>query len=131
MLIQNSTIGAIPGPALDNGGVSSLSPTNSAQAGGSVPVELPQQAVSQVGVTASGQSTNAQVQAAVDKLNKAMGKSNVNLEFSIDKNTKQTLIKVVDSKTGETIKQFPSEEAIAISKAIDQFQKGLLLRQQA
>jgi flagellar protein FlaG len=38
---------------------------------------------------------------------------------------------VVDTKTGETIKQFPSKEMIAIGQSIDQFQKGLLLKQKA
>lgn len=133
MLIQNSTIGAsTPNPSVDSGGASLSAPVGSTQApGSSTSVELPQHAVSQAGATSSAQYSNSQLQAAVDKLNNAMGKSNVNLTFSIDKNTKQTVIKVIDSKTGETVKQFPSEEAIAISKAIDQFQKGLLIRQQA
>ena len=60
-----------------------------------------------------------------------MQQANTGVEFSIDKDSKRSLIKVVDTKTGETIKQFPSKEMIAISQSIDQFQKGLLLRQKA
>jgi len=130
MLIQNTNLGApAPAPSVNNGGVSL--PVGSAPTSGSAQVELPQQAVSQVGTGAAAQPSNAQLQDAVDKLNNAMGKSNINLEFSIDNSTKQTLIKVIDSKTGETIKQFPSEEAIAISQEIDRFQKGMLVRQKA
>ena len=60
-----------------------------------------------------------------------MQQANTGVEFSIDTDTKRSLIKVVDTKTGETIKQFPSKEMIAISQSIDQFQKGLLLKQKA
>ena len=130
MLIQNTTTAAqLPSPSVDNGGVS-LS-VGSVQQTSASAVELPQQAVTHTGSTASAQYSNSELQSAVDKLNSAMGKSNVNLTFSIDKNTKQTVIKVIDSKTGDTIKQFPSEEAIAISKAIDHFQNGLLVKQKA
>jgi flagellar protein FlaG len=60
-----------------------------------------------------------------------MTQSNTGLEFSIDSESKKTLIKVVDTATGATIRQFPSKEMIAISAAIDQFQKGLLFKQKA
>jgi flagellar protein FlaG len=75
--------------------------------------------------------SDAQLKSALEKLNQAMRQNNTNLEFSIDKDSKQMLIKVVDSSTGETIRQFPSKEAIVISEAIDQFQTGLLIRQKA
>jgi len=60
-----------------------------------------------------------------------MLQANTGVEFSIDQDSNKTLVKVVDTKTGDTIKQFPSKEMIAISQSIDQFQKGLLLRQKA
>lgn len=72
-----------------------------------------------------------QVQGAVDSINKAMKQVNSNLEFSIDHDTQKTVVKVVEATTGTVIKQFPSEEAIAISRAIDQVQKGLLVKQKA
>jgi len=76
--------------------------------------------------------TQTQVQNAVDSLNKAMGQISSDVQFSIDKSTKQTVIRVVESKTGEVIRQFPSEEVLAISRAIDQMQQqGLLLKQKA
>lgn len=74
--------------------------------------------------------TGAQVQNAVDNLNKMMGQINAGVEFSIDKDTKQTVVKVVESRTREVIRQFPSEEVLAISRAIDQMQQhGLLIKQ--
>lgn len=76
--------------------------------------------------------TSAQIQNAVDNINRAMKQSNANVEFSIDKETMQTVIRVVESRTGQVIRQFPSEEVLAISHAIDQMQqRGLLLKQEA
>lgn len=76
--------------------------------------------------------TREQVQSAVDSLNKAMRQVNSNVEFSIDAETKHTVIKVVESTTGEIIRQFPSEEVLAITRSIDQMQqRGLLLKQTA
>ena len=51
-----------------------------------------------------------------------------NLEFSID--GKQTVVRIVDSRTGDLIRQIPSQEVIDIAKAMDHA-KGLLLRQEA
>jgi len=37
----------------------------------------------------------------------------------------------MDTDTGDLIRQYPSEEMLAISSAIDQFQQGVLLKQKA
>ena len=92
------------------------------------PAELPQGAVK---AAASQHVTSAQVQEAVDHVNQVMKQNNSNVEFSIDKDTKQTVIKVVESGTGVVIRQFPSEEMLAISRAIDQMQHSLLVNQKA
>ena len=68
---------------------------------------------------------------AVAALNQAMQQSNQTLEFSVDTNTQRTVVKMVDTSTGELIRQFPSEATLAISRGIDQFQLGLLLTNQA
>ena len=145
MLIQNVTSNPVPAPAASYGNTGSPVVAVSAPATDSAPVVLPQTAVPPVGTQAANaqaastqaasaqaaQPTNAQIQTAVDKVNKAMLQANTGVEFSIDQSSNRTLVKVVDTKTGETIKQFPSKEMIAISQSIDQFQKGLLLRQKA
>jgi flagellar protein FlaG len=130
MLIQNISGNSIPMPATSNGsaGTPVASPTPQ---GGGTTVELPQTAVAQAGNTQAAQPSNSQLQNALDKLNQSMQQANTGLEFSIAEGSQKAVIKVVDTKTGETIKQFPSQEAIAISKEIDQFQKGLLVRQKA
>jgi flagellar protein FlaG len=134
MLIQNLTGNSVPAPTANYGNSGSPVVAVSAPQTGSVPADSTAQ-LSAPGTPAQGQPTaqptNAQIQSAVDKVNQAMLQANTGVEFSIDKNSKQAVIKVIDTQTGSTIKQFPSEEMIAISRSIDQFQKGLLLTQKA
>lgn len=59
-----------------------------------------------------------EVQAAVDKLNDLMG-SERNLNFSIDKETENLVVKVMDTQTQEIIRQFPSEESLKLAKHIE------------
>ena len=67
----------------------------------------------------------------VAAINKALQQSNRNLEFSIDADTDRTVVRMVDTSTGELLRQFPSESALAIAQGIEQFQQGLLLTQEA
>jgi len=132
MLIQNATGNSVPAPSVINDHAGSPVVSASAPQTDSAPVTLPQKAaMSPAANTNTAQPSGAQLLSAVDKLNQAMRQSNTGLEFSIDSESKKTLIKVVDSKTGETIKQIPSKEVIAISQALDRFQQGLLLKQKA
>ena len=61
-----------------------------------------------------------ELQAKMDKLNPA-------LTFVVDKDSGRALIQLTDRATKEVILQFPSEAALQISKALDQFQKGQLI----
>ena len=67
---------------------------------------------------------------AVEEVQKAIAPVAQNLLFSIDDDTGRTIVKIVDSQTDEVIRQMPSEEVLAISKAINKLQ-GLLISQQA
>ena len=74
--------------------------------------------------------SSQQLQAAVGVINRAMQVSNHNLEFSVDPTTKEPVVQVVDTDTGDVIRQIPSKEALAIAASIDEFmQRGLLLKQ--
>lgn len=77
------------------------------------------------------QASVAELKVAVAAINQAMQQSNQNLEFSVDTDTQKTVVKMVDTSTGELIRQFPTEATLAISRGIDQFQRGLLLTQKA
>jgi flagellar protein FlaG len=67
---------------------------------------------------------------AVGKLNESMQARSQSLEFSIDEDSKRTIVKVVDLATKEVVRQIPTEQALRISKSLDEF-SGLLLRQKA
>lgn len=124
MLIQNiNSAASAPGFTSDSAPVPVAAPQTQA-----APVELPQIAVKTVAAT---QPTDAQLKNAVDNINRAMKQNNSNVEFSIDKDTKQTVIKVVESQTGQLIRQFPSEEILAVSRMIDEAQRGILVKQKA
>lgn len=73
----------------------------------------------------------AQLAQAVKSINKAFQEQYQDLEFSIDADSNRTIIKVVDQKTKEVLRQIPSEEVLEISKALDRLQQGLLIRQKA
>lgn len=91
-------------------------------------VELPQVAVKQA---AGQQPPPDQLRIAVENINKALKQANNNLEFHVDASTKITVVKLVDTESGDVIRQFPSEETLQIARSIDQIQQGLLLRQKA
>lgn len=68
---------------------------------------------------------------AVKNINKALQERSQDLEFTVDSDSDRTIVKVIDQNTKEILRQIPSEEALEISKAIDQALQGLLIRQKA
>lgn len=71
------------------------------------------------------------VSAAVKKMNDAMTGSSQSLQFSIDEDSKDIVVKVIDQSTKEVVRQIPSKEALQIAKSIDKMQQGLLINQTA
>jgi flagellar protein FlaG len=126
MLIQNTSSAAqAPGFTGNGGPVAVAAPVTQPAP---QPIQAPQPAVK----AAPQQPTAAQLKSAVDNINRAMKQNNSNVEFSIDKNTKQPVIKVVESDTGQVIQQFPSAQVLAISQMIgDEQQHGILIKQDA
>ncbi|MES2104164.1 MAG: flagellar protein FlaG [Pseudomonadota bacterium] len=75
--------------------------------------------------------STAQVNEAVKSINAMLQSSfSQDLEFSFDSDADRAIVKVVDQKTKEVIRQMPSVEALEISKALDKLQ-GLLIKQKA
>ena len=68
--------------------------------------------------------------AAVKKINASLPASAQSLEFSIDEDSKDIVVKVIDQATREVVRQIPSKEALEIAKSLDKM-RGLLLRQTA
>lgn len=67
---------------------------------------------------------------AIKSVNDFVNSVNKSLQFSVDDDTGKTVVKVIDTETKQVIKQFPSEEMLAIAKALDGI-KGLLVHQKA
>jgi flagellar protein FlaG len=74
--------------------------------------------------------TREEVAAAVKHINAAMPASSQMLEFSIDDDSKQTIVKIVDQDTKEVVRQIPSVEAVEIAKSLDKM-LGRLISQKA
>ncbi len=71
-----------------------------------------------------------QVSQAVSKLNQSAQVNSQGLEFSIDNDSKRTIVKVVDQATKEVLRQIPSPEALELAKSLGS-NSGTLIRQTA
>jgi len=93
-----------------------------------IPLDLPKISSKQ----AAGQRpTGASLQNLVDNINKTLKQNDQHLEFRVDADAKRLVIKLLDTETGDVIRQIPSDEMLAISRSIGRFQQGLLLKQEA
>lgn len=81
-------------------------------------------------IAAEAEPALAEVSNALRTINTTVQALSPTLEFSIDADSKRTVVKVVDIETNEIIRQMPSVEALEIAKALDRLQ-GLLIRQKA
>lgn len=85
--------------------------------------------------TADGDKpSHEDVSAAVDKMNEAMLGSSQSLQFSIDEDSKDIVVKVIDQSTKEVVRQIPSKEALQIAKSLDKSidkMQGLFINQTA
>jgi flagellar protein FlaG len=70
------------------------------------------------------------VEAATQQLNDFMKRNSIQLKFSVDGDTKEIVVRVVQKQTGKVIRQIPSEEALKIEKAFDS-RRGLLVKEKA
>ncbi|MBV8659846.1 MAG: flagellar protein FlaG [Burkholderiales bacterium] len=85
----------------------------------------------QATATTSKAPSATEVTEAVSQLNKFMqSMNNTALQFSVDKDTNISVVKLVDTQSKEVIRQIPSEDVLAVAKAINKFQ-GLLIKETA
>lgn len=122
MEIQSTNLPGIAGQSFLSGAAQARPQTASATEIGASKVEQP---------AARAQPANkAELQDAVATSNNFLKTVTNAVEFSIDEDSGNTVVKVVDTSTKEVIRQFPSEEMLAIAKALDKIQ-GLLIKQKA
>ena len=69
------------------------------------------------------------VRDAVRESNEAFRKLSTGVEFSLDEGTGRVVVRVIAKDTNEILRQIPSEEMLAIARAIDRVQ-GLLIQQE-
>ncbi len=125
MLIQNtSSMAPMPAVPAGNGGA----------VGVAVQAPAPQVATAEQPVVQQPQQpSHAQLLNEIGKINAALQRSNkaVELSISTDEATRKQVVKLTDKDSGETLIQYPSDAVLAIARGIDEFQQGLLLKQQA
>jgi len=66
---------------------------------------------------------SAEIGEAVTRINEIVQSVQRDLSFNVDEDSGQTIIRVVDSGSGELIRQIPSEEALAIALQLRDLQK--------
>jgi len=75
-------------------------------------------------------SAELSVEEAVQRLADFLKPTQAQITFSIDSDSGLRVVKVLDLESKEVIRQFPSEEAIALAQALDKIQ-GLLIKDKA
>jgi len=78
----------------------------------------------------SGEPSRDQLNKAVSELNQSPRIKSQNLQFSIDEDSKRTVVKVIDQETKEVLRQIPTKEALEIAKSFE-MAKGQLIDQSA
>ena len=65
-----------------------------------------------------GKSDVVNMEEVAQKLQDFVDSLNTSLRFSVDKESGRDIIKVVDSESGDLIRQFPSEEVLDVIKSL-------------
>ena len=85
-------------------------------------------------VDPSGRATKTatfeQVTKAVQDINKTIQATHQGLEFSVDNDSHEVVVKLIDQQTKQVLRQIPTQEALEIAKSLDKLQ-GLLIKQTA
>ena len=63
-----------------------------------------------------------QIENAVTKLNEFVQTNSTQLNFSVDEGSNKQVVKVTDSKSGDIIRQIPSEEILRLSERLQELQ---------
>jgi flagellar protein FlaG len=71
-----------------------------------------------------------ELKSAVEKVQTFVSATTSDVNFSIDKDSGNTIVKVIDRSTKEVIRQIPSKEMLEMAQALDRLQ-GLLVKNQA
>ncbi len=125
MIIQSS-VGSSAPPGATPGGSGVVVVSSSASVVPAAIAQMPPESPASPNLVPDSVS----VHAAVRSINRSLEQSGTSMQFTVDPSTKENVVKVTDTKTGEVIAQYPSKVTLAIAAAIDQeINRGTLLDQ--
>jgi flagellar protein FlaG len=81
-------------------------------------------------VRQSSQVNEEELRKVIEAADRAAKSLQSSVQFSVDSQSGRAIIRVVDTGTGQLIRQIPSEEVIAIRRALDRI-AGLLIQREA
>ena len=71
-------------------------------------------------------AVSAEISKAVNEINEIVQSIQRDLSFNLDEDSGKTVIRVVNSESGELIRQIPSEEVLAIASHLREFQEDVV-----
>lgn len=116
--ISNITPAAIPVPKSQSSVVVGESNQTAASVVASIAGSLSTTQVNASKKESEQQLSSETVKAAAVTGNALLQNVNKNLQFQVDEATKQVVIKIVDSKTGEVVRQIPTVEMLDFIRAM-------------
>jgi flagellar protein FlaG len=122
------SIASAAGNKPERSSFATIDTTAVAQAAGRAPAAATETA--QAVTAKAAVPSQKELEAAVEQLNKSVQSKSQSLEFSIDNDSKRTIVKVIDQHTKEVLRQIPTPEALQIAKSLDTG-KGMLISQEA
>ena len=75
-------------------------------------------------------ASSEELKRATQELQRRISVMAPELQFSVDEESGRSIIKVTDPTTKEVIRQIPSEQALKLNQALDEF-RGLLVNRKA
>lgn len=75
--------------------------------------------------TGNNVENERQLSDAISRVESFLQGQNRNLAFSIDENTERSVVTVLDSDTGDVIRQIPSEELLDLAERIQELQQDV------
>jgi flagellar protein FlaG len=88
------------------------------------------QAVPGAVASARPAAVSADVHQAIAAIRETLRPVSNSLEFSVDRTSGTTIVRVVDLETNQLVRQIPSEELVEIARVLERLE-GLLFRQRA
>ena len=71
------------------------------------------------------QPSASQLKQSLEDINTALASFSISVQFQVDPDYKDLIVRIVDQDSGKLIRQMPTEDVVRISKAMDNL-KGLL-----